>query len=342
MRARSQRWLASPDGCRRTAGGGRSASRNWAMQYWPRALIFRCMGIPRLHGQCSQWATMGLPIPDKTHRAAAALASRRASRGHEHRRCRRTPEDAGADGRSLEAEDWSRLGAGVRARAVCALFAPDRPAGTEPMDALGVAPVARPNRQPRTYTPPMRRFAEQASRPAAGLCRADPAIVVPVWLDHAPAIAQVTAQTASLDVSVPQSAHSDAGSDAALVASVVASCPVAVAAGRVRVGAEIGRAVGCRITGRAMAACESGILDAGQREYPLRRPGWSRLTGNASAVPKSAGTAQPGISGPSPRERGALYGILRRASPTRGRLSAAAFAGRSSRCPDGAATHGRP
>ena len=182
---------------------------------------------------------------------------------------------------SLEREDWSRLGAPVFVRGQLRSYSRLLGLTTEPIVAAsGVAPVAPAELQPRTYTPPMQRFAEQASRRFVYVVLTA-AIVVPVWLATRPHLAQVTAQTASLDVSVPQSAHSNAEATQPMVASLApmpASQPAA--SGLVL---KLDAPSWVQVTGRDGGVLESGILDAGQREY--RADQVARVViGNASAA----------------------------------------------------------
>ena len=101
---------------------------------------------------------------------------------------------------SLEEEDWSRLGAPVF---VCGqLRSYSRLLGltTAPMvPAAGVATVEPPVLTPRTYTPPMRRFAEQAARRLVYIV-ITAAIAVPVWLATRPHLGTVAHDAAPLDV----------------------------------------------------------------------------------------------------------------------------------------------
>lgn len=83
---------------------------------------------------------------------------------------------------SLEADDWSRLGAPVYVRGQLRSYARLVGLLTEPvLKASGVPPVQPAELQPRTYTPPMRRFAESASRRLIYIVITI-AIVLPVWV----------------------------------------------------------------------------------------------------------------------------------------------------------------
>ena len=183
---------------------------------------------------------------------------------------------------SLEREDWSRLGAPVFVRGQLRSYSRLLGLGTEPIVAAsGVAPVAPAELQPRSYTPPMQRFAEQASRRIVYVVLTA-AIVVPVWLATRPHLTQVTAQTAPLDVSVPQSALSTAETAQPMVASqapMPAPQPAAAA-----LELKLNAPSWVQVTGRDGGVLESGLLDAGQqREY--RADQVARVViGNASAA----------------------------------------------------------
>lgn len=84
--------------------------------------------------------------------------------------------------RSLEEEDWSRLGAPVFVRGQLRSYARLLGIDAEPViDAAEVAPVAPPQLTPRTFTPPLQRFAEQAARRLVYVVMTV-AIAIPVWL----------------------------------------------------------------------------------------------------------------------------------------------------------------
>jgi len=83
---------------------------------------------------------------------------------------------------SLEAENWSRLGAPIFVRGQLRSYA--RLLGLpveEVVQTPELAPVAVAELKPRTYIPPMQRFAEQAARRAVYIVLTV-AILVPVWV----------------------------------------------------------------------------------------------------------------------------------------------------------------
>jgi cytoskeleton protein RodZ len=102
--------------------------------------------------------------------------------------------------RSLEAEDWSRLGAPVFARGQLRSYSRLLGLTTAPMVASsGVAPVEPPVLVPRMYTPPMQRLFEQIARRLVYIVLTA-AIAVPVWLATRPHLGIVAHDAAPLDV----------------------------------------------------------------------------------------------------------------------------------------------
>ena len=158
-------------------------------------------------------------IPEAAAGCGRAWRENARSRGHEPGRGRRTPEDAGARGRIAGARGLVAAGrAGVRARAV-ALFAPARPHHRTDRGCLGRG-AGRPGRIATAHLPP-RPCSVSPNRPrAASSMSCSPPRSWSRWLATRPHLAQVTAQTASLDVSVPQSAHSNAEATQPMVASL--------------------------------------------------------------------------------------------------------------------------
>ena len=102
--------------------------------------------------------------------------------------------------RSLEEEDWSRLGAPVFVRGQLRSYARLLGIDAEPVvEAAEVAPVAPPVLTPRTFTPPLQRFAEQAARRFVYIVMTV-AIAIPVWLATRPQAELVAHDAAPLDV----------------------------------------------------------------------------------------------------------------------------------------------
>jgi cytoskeleton protein RodZ len=191
---------------------------------------------------------------------------------------------------SLEAEDWSRLGAPVFVRGQLRSYSRLLGLTTAPMVAAsGVAPIEPPVLVPRTFTPPMQRLTEQFARRLVYIVLTA-AIIVPVWLATRPHLGIV--DSAPLDMPVnttPTSLGSAADAPATddrdpvpLVASL-APMPSAVAQPRglsLRLTADSW----VDVTGIDGRALEQSVLHAGaQRDYP---PGSVAhvVLGNASAV----------------------------------------------------------
>lgn len=114
---------------------------------------------------------------------------------------------------SLEAGDWSRLGAAVFVRGHLRSYA--RAVGL-PADALQpgeaeLPAVAPPALQPRTYTPRYRRIAEQAARRMVYVV-ITATLAVPVWMVTRGHLDGAPAEVASLDID-PASLGSDAAQE---------------------------------------------------------------------------------------------------------------------------------
>lgn len=118
--------------------------------------------------------------------------------------------------KSLEEEDWSRLGAPVFVRGQLRSYSRLLGLTTAPMmDASGVAPVEPPRLQPKTYTPASRRIAELLARRFVYIVLTA-AIVVPVWLATRSHLGEIVHDATPLDVPVPTLGAADpAGNDAA-------------------------------------------------------------------------------------------------------------------------------
>ena len=101
---------------------------------------------------------------------------------------------------SLEEEDWGRLGAPVFVRGQLRSYSRLLGLTTAPMMmASGVAPVEPSILTPRSYTPPVKRFAEQVARRFVYIVLTA-AIAVPVWLATRPHLGTVAHDAAPLDV----------------------------------------------------------------------------------------------------------------------------------------------
>jgi cytoskeleton protein RodZ len=125
--------------------------------------------------------------------------------------------------RSLEEEDWSRLGAPVFVRGQLRSYSRLLGLTTAPMMiASGVAPVEPPQLQPRTYTPRMQRLAEQVARRIVYIVLTA-AIAVPVWLATRPHLTAVSHDAAPLDVPAVGTVAPEASPGRAEPAPLVAS-----------------------------------------------------------------------------------------------------------------------
>jgi cytoskeleton protein RodZ len=126
--------------------------------------------------------------------------------------------------RSLEAEDWSRLGAPVFVRGQLRSYSRLLGLTTAPMMAAsGVAPIEPPMLVPRSFTPPMQRLMEQMARRLVYIVLTA-AIAVPVWLATRPHLGVVSHDAAPLDVPASVGQATDRGaSDAADPSPLVAS-----------------------------------------------------------------------------------------------------------------------
>jgi cytoskeleton protein RodZ len=181
---------------------------------------------------------------------------------------------------SLEQEDWSRLGAPVFVRGQLRSYSRLLGLTTEPIvTASGVAPVAPAELQPRTYTTPMRHFAEQASRRLVYVV-ITAAIVVPVWMMTT---RQQPAQTASLDTPVQQPANARADAEPArpLVASLT-PVPASQSAAPV-LSLTLDAQSWVQVVATDGSTLESGMLEAGRHDYPVGQVA-RMVIGNVSAA----------------------------------------------------------
>src|SRR5690606_26383262 len=101
---------------------------------------------------------------------------------------------------SLEAEDWSRLGAPVFIRGQLRSYGRLLGLVTETVHvASGVDPIRPVELTPRTYVPRMRIIAEQSARRLVYVV-ITAAIALPVWFGTQPHLAQQDTVSGSLDV----------------------------------------------------------------------------------------------------------------------------------------------
>jgi cytoskeleton protein RodZ len=103
---------------------------------------------------------------------------------------------------SLEAEDWDRLGAPVFVRGQLRSYGRLLGLATAPLHAVsGVAPIQPASLQPRTYTPPMQRLAEQFARRAVYIV-ITAALAIPVWVATRTHLAVPGQASSSLDLPI--------------------------------------------------------------------------------------------------------------------------------------------
>ena len=188
---------------------------------------------------------------------------------------------------SLEAEDWSRLGAPVFVRGQLRSYSRLLGLTTAPMmQASGVAPIEPPVLIPRTYTPRLQRLGEQAARRLVYIVLTA-AIAVPVWLATRPHLGSSANRAAPLDLpagkqQLGMAVPADAVDPVTVTASITPLPPRPAAA----------PALALRLRGdswvQVIAAdgrpLEQSLLRAGeQRSYPVGEVGRIVL-GNAGAV----------------------------------------------------------
>jgi cytoskeleton protein RodZ len=172
--------------------------------------------------------------------------------------------------RSLEEEDWSRLGAPVFVRGQLRSYSKLLGLMTAPMVAAsGVAPVEPPALVPRSYTPPMQRMMEQVGRRLVYIVLTA-AIAVPVWLATRPHLGVVLHDAAPLDVPASVGKAVDRTPDATDPKPLVASLtPMAAESAPAPVLAmQLTGDSWVQITGQDGAVLEQSVLHAGdERSY---------------------------------------------------------------------------
>ncbi len=185
---------------------------------------------------------------------------------------------------SLEAEDWSRLGAPVFVRGQLRSYSRLLGLTIEPVvEAAGVEPVRPPTLTPRTFTAPWQRFAEQAARRFVYIVMTV-AIAIPVWLATRPHLDLVAHEGAPLDAPVATAARTPAQAEPAvdphpLVASL-APIPARTPALTLRFSGDSW----IEVMGEDGAVLEQALLHAGdRRNYDIGEV-TGVVLGNASAV----------------------------------------------------------
>ncbi len=99
---------------------------------------------------------------------------------------------------SLEAEDWGRVGAPVFLRGQLRSYARFLGIAQDVRATQTMSAIAAPELTPRSYTPPMRRLAEQTARRTVYVL-ITAAIMVPVWMASRQYIRPVTGHATPLD-----------------------------------------------------------------------------------------------------------------------------------------------
>lgn len=186
---------------------------------------------------------------------------------------------------SLEAEDWSRLGAPIFVRGQLRSYARllGLPVG-EVVQAPELAPVTVAELKPRTYTPPMQRFAEQTARRAVYIVLTV-AILVPVWVATREQPAQdVVTEATPLEEPAPDGERNVATKQRPRAAMRASLAPLP---SRPAAAALVLRFDGdswVEIVDDDGKTLESGLVQAGQtRRYDAGELGRVKL-GNAGAV----------------------------------------------------------
>lgn len=190
---------------------------------------------------------------------------------------------------SLEAEDWGRLGAPVFVRGQLRSYARLLGLATAPMYAAsGVGPVVPVQLQPRTFTPPMQRLAEQFARRAVYIV-ITAALAIPVWVATRTHLAVPVQGSSSLDL--PATPAGDASATAvadaapsrsAVVASMAPMPPPAQAASGLSI--EVSGDSWLEVVGNDGRTLEESIVRAGERR--VYAPGQVRrvVIGNVEGV----------------------------------------------------------
>jgi len=188
--------------------------------------------------------------------------------------------------KSLEDEDWDRLGAPVFVRGQLRSYSRLLGLATAPVQAAsGVAPIEPPVLVPRTYTPPMQRLFEQLARRFVYIVLTA-VIAVPVWWATRPHLGAIQQTAAPLDVGSLGAATPAPVREPEEPAPIVASLASMPAANDVATPLTL-RFSGdswLEVTGRDGKIIEQALVHAGeQRSYPSGQVAAMTL-GNAAAV----------------------------------------------------------
>ena len=188
--------------------------------------------------------------------------------------------------KSLEDENWDRLGAPVFVRGQLRSYSRLLGLATAPVHAAsGVAPVEPPVLTPRTFTPPMQRLAEQLARRFVYIVLTA-VIAVPVWLATRPHLGVASQDAAPLELhdtgGMASSATPSESEPSAVVASLtpLPSRPAVAAALSLRFNGDSW----VEVTAADGRMLEQSLVHAGeQRSYATGQVGRIVL-GNASSV----------------------------------------------------------
>ena len=187
---------------------------------------------------------------------------------------------------SLEAEDWSRLGAPVFVRGQLRSYSRLLGLTIAPVvEASGVAEVEPPTLTPRAFTSPLQRFAEQAARRFVYIVMTV-AIASPVWLATRPHLETVARDAAPLDAPASDSGRLHASAPGAvddphpLVASL-ASLPGRDAPA---LSLQFSGDSWIQVTDRDGRTLEEALLHAGERRSYDAGEAAAIVLGNAAAV----------------------------------------------------------
>lgn len=193
--------------------------------------------------------------------------------------------------KSLEAEDWSRLGAPVFVRGQVRSYSRLLGLTTAPMmEALDVGPVEPSRLVSRTHTPKAQWWAEQIGRRLVYIILTL-SLAVPAWVATRQHLSGGNEGTAPLDAPVDPAASAVPASTAATSPRTVVASMAPVAAPAVAAAPNVSEIVlrtsaesWLEVVAADGAAIEKGLLPAGsERRYAAAQVG--RLTiGNASAA----------------------------------------------------------
>lgn len=205
--------------------------------------------------------------------------------------------------KSLEEEDWSRLGAPVFVRGQLRSYSRLLGLGTSTtIEAARVGPVEPPALVTHSYIPRHRRLLEQFSRRAAYVA-ITVAIFGSVWMGTRTQVAVPAGNVAPLDVPVTAAPGTPGAGGPAVrpvertpMAASIAPSPLVVAPpapatppGKALLSLQLEGDSWIEVTGRDGRVLEKGLLEAGSaRNYALADVG-TVVLGNASAVQVEAG-----------------------------------------------------